>query len=246
MIAFIPAGKLKESYAIFGHFYSIQLTRQVVVECRSVLEIIAFDQLPKNLAKIGMRKPDAVFIMMNPGSSRPLVDVNDCLEHERLHELVVSLVPTHPDTTQYQLMRVMYHCGWKHVRVLNLSDLRCTKSPEFFRRFKNLEQAYSCDGHSVFAQRRRAELAAKWTRDQSIPVIRAWGVSPQLDPLIDRCTSQLHPQRTVGGLQKESTFNKFLHPLPSLQSQQRQWVERMIAQCFQEGWQTAGCNSEPR
>jgi hypothetical protein len=244
MIAFIPAGKLKESYAIFGHFYSIQLARQVVVECRSVLEIIAFDQLPKKPAKIGARKPDAVFIMMNPGSSRPLVEVNDCIEYERLHELIVSLVPTHPDTTQYQLMRVMHHCGWKHVRVLNLSDLRCTKSPEFFRRFKHLEQECLCDGHSIFSTDRRAELAAKWTRDQSVPVIRAWGVSPHLDPLIIRCISQLHPHRTVGGLQKELTTNKFLHPLPSLQSQQRQWVERMIAQCYQEGWHTAECRTK--
>jgi hypothetical protein len=62
-------------------------------------------------------------------------------------------------------------------------------------------------------------------------VIRAWGVSPNLDPLIDRCLSKLTKAKLVRGLLKEGTTNKFLHPLPSLQSQQLEWINRMVEQC---------------
>jgi len=36
---------------------------------------------------------------------------------------------------------------------------------------------------------------------------------------------------TVRELLNEGTTNKFLHPLPSSQSQQVEWVNRMVEQC---------------
>ncbi|MCX7407814.1 MAG: DUF1643 domain-containing protein [Planctomycetales bacterium] len=175
------------------------------------------------------RKPDAVFIMMNPGSSRPLVEVNNRIHAKAIHELPISLVPTKPDTTQYQVMRLMHYCEWQHVRILNLSDLRCSKSGEFFKQFKGLEEELSFDAHSVFSDRRKDELALKLI--DAVPVIRAWGVSSHLDPLIDRCIPRIIKTKTVMGLIKEGTTNKFLHPLPSLQWQQMEWVNRMVEQC---------------
>jgi hypothetical protein len=62
-------------------------------------------------------------------------------------------------------------------------------------------------------------------------VIRAWGVSADLDPLIERCSSKLTKAKTVRGLIKEGTTNKFLHPLPSLQTQKVLWINRMVEQC---------------
>ena len=47
---------------------------------------------------------------MNPGSSQPLVPVDNRIHTGAVHELRVSLVPTKPDTTQYQVMRVMHFC----------------------------------------------------------------------------------------------------------------------------------------
>ena len=170
-----------------------------------------------------------VFIMMNPGSSRPLAEVNNRIHAKAIHELPISLVPTKPDTTQYQVMRVMHYCEWRHVRVLNLSDLRCPKSGVFFKQFKGLEEELSFDAHSVFSDRRNDELALKLTN--GISVIRAWGVSPNLDPLIDRCLAKLTKAKAVRGLMKEGTTNKFLHPMPSLQSQKVEWVNRMVEQC---------------
>lgn len=229
MVRFIPAGELKKEYDVFGHFYSVELSPKRVVECRSVLEIVASDHAPKKRAAISNRKPDAVFIMMNPGSSRPLTEANNRIHAKAIHELPISLVPTKPDTTQYQVMRLMHYCEWQHVRVLNLSDLRCPKSGVFFRQFKELEEELLFDAHSVFSDLRKDELALKLI--DGVSVIRAWGVSPHLDSLIDQCTSQLTKAKTVRGLMKEGTTNKYLHPLPSLQKQKESWVNRMVEQC---------------
>lgn len=228
MIEFIPADELKSKFDVFGHFYSVQIAPKRIVECRSVLEIVVSDHVPKKTVAFSNRRPDAVFIMMNPGSSRPLTEVNNRIHSKAIHELPISLVPTKPDTTQYQVMRLMHYCEWQHVRVLNLSDLRCSKSGEFFKQFKGLEEL-SFDAHSVFSGRRQDELALKLI--DGISVIRAWGVSTHLDPLIDRCLPKLTQVKAVRGLMKEGTKSRFLHPLPSLQSQQMEWVHRMVEQC---------------
>lgn len=229
MVRFIPAEELKSKFGVFGHFYSVQVDPKRVVECRSVLEIVESDQTPREIDDLSHQKPDAVFIMMNPGSSRPLVPVNNRIHANAIHELPISLVPTKPDTTQYQVMRLMHYCDWQHVRVLNLSDLRCSKSGEFFKQFKTLEDELSFDAHSVFSDRRQDERTLKLIG--GISVIRAWGVSPHLDSLIDRCLPRLINASAVRGLMKEGVTNKFLHPLPSLQSQQKEWVNRMVEQC---------------
>ena len=231
MVRFIPATELKDQYGVFGHFYSVEVAPNKVVECRSVLEIVEKPHVPEQTSALSSTKPDAVFIMMNPGSSRPLIEVTNHIHAEAIHELLVSLVPTKPDTTQYQVMRVMHYCGWHHVRVLNLSDLRCSLSGRFFKQFKQLEEDVPYDSHSVFSSRRKHELALKLTKHKTIPVIRAWGVSPKLDPLIERCISKIAINKTIRGLLKDGTTNKYLHPLPSLQKQKLLWVNRMVEQC---------------
>jgi hypothetical protein len=128
-------------------------------------------------------------------------------------------------------MRLMRYCEWRHVRVLNLSDLRCAKSIEFFKQFKRLEEDASFDSHSIFSMRRRIELGLKLTKHATIPVILAWGVSVALDTLIERCTSSLSKHKTVMGLMKKGTTDKYLHPLPSLQKQKLRWIDRMVEQC---------------
>src|SRR5277367_4646709 len=109
MVRFIPAKKLKELYDVFGHFYSVKVAPNKVVDCRSVLEIMQKAHAPEQTSVLTDRKPDAVFIMMNPGSSRPLVEVDNRISAKAIHELPISLVPTKPDTTQYQVMRIMHY-----------------------------------------------------------------------------------------------------------------------------------------
>lgn len=242
MVRFIPAEEFKKRFDVFGHFYSALVAPKTTVECRSVLEIIDSKLTPSVHSEINERRPDAAFIMMNPGSSQPLVPVDNRVNARDIDRLSVSLVPTKPDTTQYQVMRVMHYCGWRHVRVLNLSDLRCTKSNLFIQQFRELESRHQYDAHSIFSERRADELSRKLVG--RIPIVRAWGVSPHLEPLIERCVLALARGKTargkkaraelLKGLLKEGTDDKFLHPLPSLQSQKLTWVERMVSQFREE------------
>lgn len=227
---FMPAEFLKLKYGVFGHFYSVELPSQEVIECRSVLEIISRSHVQSDLGGLFAEQPDAVFIMMNPGSSKPLDDVSNHIQAERIGNLSISLVPTKPDTTQYQVMRVMHNRGWRHVRVLNLSDLRSPKSPELIRTFRRLEKQYSFEAHSIFSDARKTELTQKLPRNRSVPLVLAWGVSDKLTPLVERCMAKLPSNRTVFGVLEPGSNNKYRHPLPSLQKDKLRWLEQIVQQ----------------
>ena len=92
MVEFIPAPQLKNKFGVFGHFYSVQVAPKRIVECRSVLEIVETAYAPAKAAVLSNRKPDAVFIMMNPGSSRPLVAADNRIHAEAIDELQI-LIP---------------------------------------------------------------------------------------------------------------------------------------------------------
>ena len=233
MQPFIPAKELKQKYGVFGHFYSVELASKETVECRSVLEIASKHHAPSDCSELSALRPDAVFIMMNPGSSRPLVEVNNRIRARAIRKLQVSLVPTKPDTTQYQVMRLMHFLGWRHVRVLNLSDLRCSKSAEFFKLFQRLEDESKFESHSIFSDARTEELSLKLAKSKKMPLVLAWGLSDKLNPLIDRCVSRIPRRSNRMGLLEPDTTKKYRHPLPSLQEAQRQWVDMMVRQ-FEE------------
>lgn len=228
MPRFVPAEQLKPTYDVFGHFYSVQLDSREIVHCRSVLEIADNRCISPGSDALSRRQPDAVFIMMNPGSSRPLIDVNQCIRADEIQDLSISLVPTRPDTTQYQVMRVMSVRRWRHVRVLNLSDLRCSKSGEFIKLFQRLEADAGFDAHSVFAARRSRELAEKLPRGKQTPLVYAWGLSEKLDPLIERCLSRIPSHQPSLGVREQGTTNKYRHPLPSLQKDKQIWLRKML------------------
>lgn len=228
MRRFIPAEELKPTYDVFGHFYSVEIASGEIVECRSVLEISDKARTPKNHAELSKRKPDAAFIMMNPGSSKPLVPVSNHILEDQIGKLSISLVRTKPDTTQYQVMRLMHDRQWHHVRVLNLSDLRCSKSGDFIKLFRRLEDESDFDSHSIFSEERKSELATKLPQSRTMPLVLAWGLSEKLDPLIERCLSKIASNRTIKGVLEEGTSSKYRHPLPSLQRQKVEWLDSMI------------------
>lgn len=230
MRRFIPAEELKQTHDVFGHFYSVEIASGEIVECRSVLEISNKSRTPKDSAALSERKPDAVFIMMNPGSSEPLEPVSNQILEDQIGELLISLVRTKPDTTQYQVMRVMHCRQWHHVRVLNLSDLRCSKSGEFFTLFRRLEEEAGFDSHSIFSSGRKSELTTKLPQSSEMPLVLAWGLSEKLNPLIERCLPKIANGWTIRGVLEDGTSNKYRHPLPSLQRQKEEWLGSMIRQ----------------
>lgn len=82
-------------------------------------------------------------------------------------------MPTKPDDTQYQLMRLMEAFSWEHVRVLNLSDVRESDSTELPERLSRYVRGQDNDGHSVFSATRQAALCALLMRQSSAPLIHA-------------------------------------------------------------------------
>lgn len=228
MVKFLPASELKKKYDIFGHFYCIQLKSGKKLYCRSVLEIVGKTIISENLSEFSKCKPDAIFIMMNPGSSKPLKEVNNVILQSSISKLSVSLVPTKPDTTQYQVMRIMNYRNWGHVRVINLSDLRNPKSGDFIKCFKYIEEKYKYEIHSIFSEDRKNELMYKLCKGNDIPIICAWGVNPELDSLIKRCLAKIKGVASIQGILKNNTKDKYFHPLPTLQKAQKQWVSNML------------------
>ena len=166
--------------------------------------------------------------MMNPGSSKPLEEVDNIIPEGRISQLKISLVPTKPDTTQYQVMRVMHYRGWEHVRVLNISDMRDPKSGKFVERYSDIENRTGFTSHSLFADKRTDEMARKLIKRPETPILCAWGVSTDLDPLIERCLGKVSGMSSLTGLLKPNTENKYFHPLPTLQTHKVKWVDDMV------------------
>ncbi len=215
---------------MFGHFYSIDLGSGERIHCRSVLEIVTKKDTPAPIDLLLGKAADAIFIMMNPGSSLPLETVNTIISGEQAGDLCASLVLTKPDTTQYQVMRIMQYCGWSHVRVLNLSDLRNPKGGKFVSQYRDIEERTGFTAHSLFSDERKNELLRHLNRKSQSPVVCAWGVSPGLDPLIERCLSKVSGTQGRIGLLKPHTENKYFHPLPTLQRAKMEWVNNMVVQ----------------
>jgi hypothetical protein len=224
---FIPAKTLKQHYQVWGHFYRVDLRAGEQLLCRSVVEIVLQGETPAN--------PDAIFIMMNPGSSEPIESVDQRLKERNVPRMKVSLVPAKPDPTQYQLMRVMHTMGWQSIRVLNLSDLINTRGTDFARQYIALELRTGFDAHSIFSERRKTELAQKLKRKRGAPIILAWGLNEALDPLIHRCLQSIGHLKGVTGLLTEGSKKKYRHPLPALQQQKQQWVRDMVDELLEVG-----------
>ncbi len=231
MPQFLYAAELKQSYRCFGHFYELQLADTTRLKCRSVLEIVNYRRIAAADDSLSGRRPDAVFIMMNPGSSRPLVD--DYREHEvscpqkDLAAAIRPLVLTMPDTTQYQVMRVMHACNWDHVRVLNLSDLRETKSANFVELVAGLSGRPDGDLHSVFCGQRRDELRRLMGRANGGPVVLAWGQVQGLRPLAVQCLESVADEETVGVCSGEDAC-LFAHPSPMLKKHKEKWLAGIL------------------
>ena len=124
-------------------------------------------------------------------------------------------------------MRVMHYRGWNRVRVLNLSDLRESKSAVFAARFVEIETTHGYLEHSISHCSRHMELSDALERKPKAPIVCAWGVSSKLDPLINRWMRTIAGQR-LRGLSKPGADGKYLHPLPALQVNKLMWVDQMV------------------
>jgi hypothetical protein len=236
MSAFLYAAELKKTFRCYGHFYRLNVDGTDPLLCRSVLEITS---LPRESVGAGTDPddlfgapgaerslPDAVVIMMNPGSSRPIEhgDTESLLAMPLSADFRKPLVLTQPDNTQYQLMRIAVFKGWKHLRILNISDIRDPKSPSFIARTKALEGIEGGDRHSLFSEARSSERANMLKRKPGAPFILGWGQDAGLIPLARQCLGCIEGEQIVT-VPAGSDPGFTAHPSPMLQAKKEAWLD---------------------
>ena len=169
-------------------------------------------------------KPSAVVVMMNPGSSKPLD--RDYIPRKFSPDEITSsswikeMIPSKADNAQYQIMRMMLLKRWKHVRILNLSDLRNGNSGDFSIEYENAELLDPSNPHSLIHEGRFAELS-KYCAESDL-VIAAWGSN---EVLRKAALSFLSIFNNVRGLPLDKPWYRY--PSPYKKDQKIAWLESM-------------------
>lgn len=235
MTIFTYAAELKQIFRCYGHFYRLHIEGLEPQLCRSVLEIISvtgtdtdLDDLLNN-SRTSRGQPDAIAIIMNPGSSHPIGegDTNRLLTMPLPADFQKPLVLTRPDNTQYQIMRIMVSMHWRHVRVLNISDLRDPKSPSFIARTRGLLLRPGGATHSLFCSTRTTERETMLHLKIGAPFIIGWGQDPGLVPLAQQCLNCIKDQKIIA---VPAGNNPVLaaHPSPMLQKKKESWLDAIL------------------
>lgn len=210
------AATLKTAFRVLGDFYHLDVAGESVL-CRRRVEILTSD-MPDVEAN---RTPDAVAILMNPGSLR-LVDEAAWQVTERQPLDTARLQALKPDNTQYQLMRLMRLQQWRHLRLLNLSDVCDADSQSFARRLKALLVTLPDCPHSVLHPQRQDE----WERlIGNGPVMAAWGSNAVLEPQALACLARVPD---IIGVPTTEPWFRFASPYRK--DQKLLWLEQMQQQ----------------
>jgi hypothetical protein len=225
-LEFVRADRLKKKFYVFGHFYSLRIGTPVF-KCRSLLEIVVKSA---GIERVHNNLPDAVVIMMNPGSSHP--------QNKDYQEAVFSigeiessswkkeLIPTKPDIAQYQIMRVVLIQGWDHVRVLNLSDLRNGNSRSFQRDFLRVTELCSYHPHSIFNEKRKRELIRSVMMKEGGVIIAAWGTLQILNSTAVDAIAGLKNKPLVG-VKINGCSTSFRFASPYRKDHKLQWLQEI-------------------
>jgi hypothetical protein len=232
---FLYAAELKKRFTCYGHFYELVMMDGDRAKCRSVLEIVDTSIPQENPADISLMEPDVVVIMMNPGSSRPkdIYHIDKEIEYPQSGAAMrKGLVLTQPDNTQYQVMRVAVSKGWKHIRVLNLSDLRDPKSGSFLQKVDALSEIMGGHTHSIFCGERTDECTHSLRRKTNTPILLGWGQDAGLLPLAEQCMKRINGEPTCT---VSSDVHPLLnaHPSPMLQSKKLEWLDTIMQELEQ-------------
>ncbi|MGF1845290.1 DUF1643 domain-containing protein [Vibrio clamense] len=193
---------MRNKFEVTGLFY-----QQGNYKCRKYLDIKRVDS--------NQSSPDVMVVMMNPGSSYPLDNIDD-------NTVASDAVP---DQTQDQIMRIMDNSNFDYARILNLSDLRTPKSNDLYKFIKSSESKMF--PHSIFDGKRREELKSLFV--QGVPVIYGWGVNKTLESLAKSAIEAINCPDPVG-LKKAETLYSYYHPLPQVYKDQIEWVKVVTEQ----------------
>ncbi len=209
----LSAEALRERFAVYGRFYDADFGARRF-GLRSHLEIF---ESGAGWPHAAAARADLVAVMMNPGGSRPLGET----DHN-------GWALTLPDRTQYQLMKLALLAQAaghpiRHIRVINLSDLRTPKSAELFATLAMLAD----DRHSIFSAHRDGELQQALGQQRPSPLLRAWGLARQLEGLAAKAVAGTSLCKVLGLTDNGLSYR---HPLPQRADYQQRWLEDMAGQ----------------
>jgi hypothetical protein len=225
----LNANVLNKQYEVRGSYYILKYPGGAILGCRNALEISTKNTTQKALE---VTPPDAIFVMMNPGCSRPwdkeyeppvytMEQITERVEVPRIW------TKAKPDITQYQVMKVMTYMGWNRIRVGNLSDIRCPKSLEFRDIVRTLTGPDPDGLHSIFSQKRKTELDWMLQRKERAPIVMAWGSEKWLSVLATTALGAL-PSNDRIGVASDKSGLLFSHASPSLQKDKDIWVRGIL------------------
>lgn len=191
------------NFIYYGHFYQ-QIVNEVPYLGRSTLEIIRrrnrnlVTAAAQNPGVLLTQRPKAVFVMLNPGGSRPSDGQepgNELSPRQIGEDARTSLVRTCPDNTQQAIEKVMTDKHLDHVRVLNLFDIREPESKKLIKKIKcslgltgNRERIPASPeilSYSIFSCERRLELRDRLNAVRPRKIVVAWGVEKALIPFFE-------------------------------------------------------------
>tara|TARA_B100000508_G_scaffold136647_1_gene129940 strand:- start:1152 stop:1817 length:666 start_codon:yes stop_codon:yes gene_type:complete len=202
-------------YSAQAHFYNIRDGIDVT-QCRRSSYIISENHIGSTLDS----NHDALVVMMNPGSSKPL-DANHIIKEYtpeticNLH-LDEELCPAKIDATMHSIKRLMHLQNWCKVKIINLSDYRTPQSNDFCDFLEMNERI----PHYITHSKREHELTNEIKLSASKTIIFAWGVDNKFDAYTAGFLKLF--KRGIG---VTNTYGRFIHPMGTRPPQL--WVTRM-------------------
>ncbi|MBZ5201988.1 DUF1643 domain-containing protein [Planomicrobium chinense] len=166
-------------------------------------------------------KSDAVVVMINPGSCKPSIKLNETTSNQ------MEFVPADSDQTQEQLMNLMIRKNWNVLVILNLSDI-CEGNLD---RFKSIEKKFTAAGvpHSIFQDVNALERDMLLSATEHL--IFAWGSSLTAKRLAkefmlyDKGVASTDYKHMVAWIHYEKLFPR--HPRPALIADRITWLDVM-------------------
>ncbi|MHB9130419.1 MAG: hypothetical protein ACYDBB_04920 [Armatimonadota bacterium] len=237
-------------YKAMGSFYKFTGASPEHKGYRNLLEIYSlqyFDEVfPEGSHKScddilhGASVPDALFVMMNPGGSKP----SEGYAHSFISEgaivseqlSTINMIPTVVDDTQFILMDAMRHRCWNCIRIINLSDVSESDSKKFQSQLLDDGSYQGSLLHSIFSEQRKCELELSLSIH---PIILAWGSDCRLDGLINIAWEYIKPLRPIGWAK-----HYYYHPYQRKEEKLTTWLCTINDQLDELTSPSMPCNEE--
>lgn len=203
--------ELEKEYKVEASFYYRDIDEEKIL-CRRVADV---KKEGHDDAKI-----DAYFILMNPGSCK-IYDASIVAKDES-GEIIMA--ESKPDATMVRIMNIMQELDFKHIRILNMSDVVSGNSAKAEASIdKLIERGY--DEHCIFSEKRREELK-ELTKEEAV-YVAAWGCSDKISYYSPYAMEYFKDKKLVGVY---NGVGKYKHIKPPNKNLQIALAEQIIEQ----------------